>query len=45
MLHTTAARRSVSTTVVLRRPTVSKTRPIGRQIAAPISVAQRLMVA
>ena len=45
MPQTTAASRSVSASVVLRRPTVSKTRPIGRQIAAPISVAQRLMVA
>ncbi len=45
MRQTTSASRSVSAAVVQRRPTRSITRPIGRQIAAPMSVAHRLMLA
>jgi hypothetical protein len=38
--QTTMPRSNVSTTVVPRSPARSKTRPIGRQITAPSSVAQ-----
>ena len=44
-VHTTAPSSSVSANVAPRRPTRSNSRPIGRQIAAPSSVAQRLMLA
>ena len=45
MRQTTSASASDSAAVVQRRPTRSKTRPMGRQIAAPSSVAHRLMLA
>jgi hypothetical protein len=45
MRQTTSASSRESAAVVQRRPTRSITRPIGRQIAAPMSVAHRLMLA
>ena len=45
IVHTTAPSNSVSANVVPRRPIRSNTLPIGRQTAAPRSVAQRLILA
>ena len=45
MVQTTEARSAVSANVAPRSPTRSNSRPIGRQMAAPTSVAQRLIFA
>ncbi len=45
MVQTTAPSPRVKTNVATRRPARSNSRPIGRQTIAPISVAQRLMLA